>query len=129
MVSDESFAVRIALTHIRAWAGRDWERTRELLAPDVHAVVTTTNGSRPIVELTGVDHDMEPKKAASRLIEPDSLHVVSALGNDTNAPILLTLRIGLGPEGAMVTMARAIAYQLDAAQKIKEKRDEYFIEN
>jgi hypothetical protein len=37
------------------------------------------------------------------------------------------MRIGLGPGGTMVTMARAILYLLDENKKIKEERDEYFI--
>jgi hypothetical protein len=39
----------------------------------------------------------------------------------------VTFRIGLGPGGTMVTMARAILYLLDENKKIKEERDEYFI--
>jgi hypothetical protein len=37
------------------------------------------------------------------------------------------MRIGLGPGGAMVTLARAILILLDENKKIKEERDEYFI--
>jgi len=78
-------------------------------------------------ELTGIDAYMEPKIKAAQLIEPGSVHEVSAIGDESNALILITFRIGLGTGGTMVTMARAILYLLDENKKIKEERDEYFI--
>ena len=35
-------AVKIALAHMDAWSRHDWDKTKELLAPNVHASVTTT---------------------------------------------------------------------------------------
>jgi quinoprotein glucose dehydrogenase len=127
METRDSTAVTIARAHINAWTHHDWEKTRELLAPDVHAVVTTTQPMKAAVELTGIDAYMEPKVKAAQLIEPESIHEISAIGDERNALILMTFRIGLGPGGAMVTMTRAILYLLDENQKIKEERDEYFI--
>ncbi len=121
-------AVTIARAHINAWSHQDWEKTRELLAPNVHAVVTTTqpNGGHSL-ELTGIDAYMEPKIKASQLIEPGSVHEISAIGDESNALILVTMRIGLGPGGTMVTLVRALLYLLDENKKIKEERDQYFI--
>jgi hypothetical protein len=45
----------------------------------------------------------------------------------SNALILVTMRIGLGPGGTMVTLARAILYLLDENKKIKEERDGYLV--
>lgn len=42
MTQQDAPAVAIARAHIEAWSHHDWEKTRELLAPNVHAVVTTT---------------------------------------------------------------------------------------
>lgn len=123
----ESTAITIARAHINAWSHHDWEKTRELLAPNVHAVVTTTQPMKATAELTGIDAYMEPKVKASQLIEPGSVHELSAIGDERNALILITMRIGLGPGGTMVTMARAILYLLDENKKIKEERDEYFV--
>jgi hypothetical protein len=122
-----STAITIARVHINAWTHHDWEKTRELLAPDVYAVVTTTQPRKAPVELTGIDAYMAPKMKAAQLIEPGSVHEISAIGDERNALILITFRIGLGPGGAMVTMARAILYLLDENKKIKEERDEYFV--
>lgn len=120
-------AITIARAHIHAWSHHDWEKTRDLLAPDVHAVVTTTLPMKATAELTGVDAYMGPKIKASQLIEPGSVHEISAIGDERNALILATMRIGLGPDGAMVTMARSLLYLLDENKKIKEERDAYFL--
>lgn len=39
MNRQDSTAIPIARAHRHAWSHRDWEKTRELLAPVVHAVV------------------------------------------------------------------------------------------
>lgn len=127
MNMQDSTAVTIARAHINAWSHQDWEKTRELLAPNVHAVVTTTQPMKAPTELTGIDAYMEPKIKAAQLIEPGSVQEISAIGDERNALILVTFRIGLGPSGTMVTMARAILYLLDENKKIIEERDEYFI--
>ena len=127
MMQQETPAVAVARAHIEAWSHHDWEKTRELLAPNVHAVVTTTLPMKATAELTGIDAYMGPKIKAAQLIEPGSVHEISAIGDESNALILITMRIGLGPGGTMVTMARAILYLLDENKKIKEEREEYSI--
>jgi hypothetical protein len=42
MKMQDSPAVKIALAHIDAWSRHDWDKTKEMLAPNVHAVVTST---------------------------------------------------------------------------------------
>ena len=121
-------AITIALSHIDAWSRHDWEKTKELLAPDVHAWVTNTQpGYARTVEFTGVDEYMTRKIKSAQLIEPGSVQVISTFGDESNALILVTFRIGLGPGGTMVTMARACLYSLDEAKKIKEERDEFLV--
>ncbi len=127
MKTQDSTAVTIARAHINAWSHHDWDKTRELLAPDVHAVVTTTHPMKATAELTGIDAYMGPKIKAAQLIEPGSVHEISAIGDESNALILVTMRIGLGPGGTMVTLARAILYLLDENKKIKEERDGYLV--
>ena len=122
-----STAITIARAHIHAWSHHDWEKTRELLAPNVHAMVTTTLPLKATAELTGIDAYMEPKIKAAQLIEPGSVQEISAIGDERNALILVTMRISLGPGGTMVTLARAMLYSLDENKKIKEERDAYFI--
>jgi hypothetical protein len=84
---EDSPAVAVALAHIDAWSRHDWDKTRELLAPDVHALVASTQpqfgggGS----EFTGVDNYMALKTRAAQLIEPGSVQVVSTIGDHTGA--------------------------------------------
>ncbi len=123
----DSPAVKIALAHIDAWSRHDWDKTKELLAPNVHAVVATTMPNLGGSEFTGVANYMALKVKAAQLIEPGSVHVIGTVGDESNALTLITFRIGLGPDGTMVTMARACLYLLDENKKIKEERDSFFV--
>lgn len=123
-----SSAVTVALTHIDAWSRHDWDKTKELLAPDVHAWVTNTQPNLGrTVEFTGVDEYMARKVKGAQLVEHGSVKVIATFGDESNARILVTFRIGLGPSGTMVTMARACLYSLDDNKKIKEERDEFLV--
>ena len=123
----DSPAVKIALAHIDAWSRHDWDKTRELLAPNVHALVTSTQRDLGGNEFTGIDNYMVRKIKAAQLVEPGSVQVISTIGDERNALILITFRIGLGPGGTMVTMARACLYLLDENKKIKDERDMFFV--
>lgn len=127
MKMQDSPAVKIALAHIDAWSRHDWDKTKELLAPNVHAVVTTTMPNFGGGEITGIDKYMALKVKAAQLIEPGSVQVIGTIGDESNALTLVTFRIGMGPGGSMVTMARACLYLLDENKKIKEERDSFFV--
>jgi uncharacterized protein YndB with AHSA1/START domain len=124
---ETSTAISVARAHIDAWSHHDWDRTRELLAPDVHALVTSTQATFGTAELTGVDAYMEPKIRAAQLIEPGSVREIAAIGDERNAHVLITFRIDLGPGGTMVTMARSCLYLVDEDARIKEERDAWCI--
>jgi ketosteroid isomerase-like protein len=123
----DSQAVRIAVAHIEAWSRHDWDKTRQMLAPDVHAIVTSTQPDRGVSDFTGVDEYMMRKKRGASLIEPGSLQVLATTGDERNAAVLSTFRIALGPAGTMVTMTRSCLYLVDENQKIKEERDSFFV--
>lgn len=53
--------------------------------------------------------------------------MLSTIGDESSALVLMTFRIGLGPGGTLVTMARAGLYRLDANMKIQEERDQFFL--
>jgi uncharacterized protein YndB with AHSA1/START domain len=123
----DSPATKIALAHAEAWSHHDWNTTRELLAPNVHALVTTTLPNRDTAEFTGIDKYMELKRKAAQLIEPGSLQVLSAIGDEHNALTLSTFKIAMGPGGTMVTMVRASLYLIDENKKIIDERDQFFV--
>jgi len=127
MTTQNSTAISVARAHTDARSNHNWEITRELLAPDVHAWVTSTQVDFGTAELTGIDAYMKPKIKAAQLIEPGSVHEISAIGDERNALILVTFRIGLGPGGTMVTMARSCLYLLDENEKITEERDAFYV--
>ena len=125
MKIQDSPAIAIALAHIDAWSNHNWDKTKDLLAQNVHAVVTNTQPK--FGEYTGIDDYMKVKVKAAQLIEPGSVQILSAIGDESNALIMVTFRIAMGPGGAMVTMARTGLYSLDENKKIKEERDSFFI--
>ncbi len=127
MKMQDSQAVKIALAHIDAWSHHDWDKTKELLAPNVHALVTSTMPNFGGGEITGIDNYMARKVKAAQLIEPGSVQVIGTIGDESNALTLVTFRIGMGPGGSMVTMARSCLYLLDEGKKIKEERDSFFL--
>ena len=127
MNMQDSVAVTIARTHINAWSHQDWEKTRDLVAPNVHVAATSTQPMLPSGEASGIDKYMERLIQTVQVIEPGSVQVISAIGDESNALVLETLRIGLGPGGTMVTLARASLYLLDENKKIIEERDEFCI--
>ena len=87
----------------------------------------TLRASPRLRQNLGAKDYMERLIKSVQLIEPGSVHVISAIGDESKALILETLRIGLGPGGTMVTMARTGLYLLDENKKIKEERDSFFV--
>jgi hypothetical protein len=73
MTMKDSPAVKVALAHIDAWTHHDWDKTRELLAPNVHAIVTTTQPGFGDADLKGVDSYMPPKPKRRASSSPEAL--------------------------------------------------------
>lgn len=93
-------AVTTALAHIEAWSHHDWEKTRDLLSPTVHAWVTNTQpGFARMAELTGIDDYMPRKIKSAQLIEPGSVQIIATFGDGRHAMVLVTFRIATGPSG------------------------------
>src|SRR5450755_453792 len=93
----DSAAVAIALAHIDAWSRHDWDKTRELLAPDVHALVASTQPQFGGSEFAGIDNYMARKTKGAQLVEPGSVEVLSTIGDHTGALVTIAFRIRLGP--------------------------------
>jgi hypothetical protein len=127
MNMQNSAAIATALAHMDAWSCQNWDKTKELLSPNVHVVVATTQPNLGGSEFTGIGNYMTRKLKAAKLIEPGSVQVLSAIGDESNALIMTTFRIGLGPGGTMMKMARACFYLLDANKKITEERDVFSV--
>lgn len=126
-VMQNSPAVTVALEHIQAWSHHDRNKTRAMLAPDVHALITSPQREIGTNEFTGIDRYMDLKTKAASLVEPGSVEVLGAVGDETTALTLVTFRIAMGPNGSLVTMARSCLYLLDQNKKIKDERDSFFV--
>ena len=126
-IMQDSPAVNVALAHIEAWSHHDWDKTRAMLAPDVHALITSTQREIGTNEFTGIDKYMDLKTRAARLVEPGSVQVLGTVGDENTALTLVTFRIAMGPNGSLVTMARSCLYLLNENKKIKDERDSFFV--
>jgi hypothetical protein len=126
-IMQNSPAVKVALAHIEAWSHHDWDQTRAMLAPDVHALITSTQREIGTNEFTGIDKYMALKTRAASLVEPESVQVLGTVGDENTALTLVTFRIAMGPNGSLVTMARSCLYLLDEHKKIKDERDSFFV--
>ena len=78
-------------------------------------------------EFTGINDYMARKTKGAQFVEPGSVQVLSTIGDENNALIMVTFRISLGPGGTVVTMSRSCLYLIDENRKIKDERDEFFV--
>jgi len=122
----DSPAVGVARAHVEAWSNHAYESARELMADDVKVITTTT---QPImkqdVNTTGLDDYMRGLKEFAQTVEPGSARVISSIGDDRNALIVVTVKAALGP-GAKATLTAARLYLLDEKGKIKSERVIFF---
>jgi len=126
-IMQNSPAAKVALAHIEAWSHHDWDKTRAMLAPDVHALITSTQREIGTNEFKGIDKYMALKMRAASLVEPESVQVLGTVGDEDTALTLVTFRIAMGANGSLVTMARSCLYLLDENKKIKDERDSFFV--
>ena len=64
-MNQNSWAVTITLAHIDAWSHHDWDKTKEMLAANIHAIVTSTQPRFGGSEFTGIEKYMELKTKAA----------------------------------------------------------------
>jgi hypothetical protein len=110
-LSSNSSAVNVARAHIEAWAKHDWDSAREALTPDVKVQVTTTGPFPPPVSTVGVEDYMVGLQAFAGAVVPGSAKELAAIGDETNALVLLNVDadFGMGP----TTLPGARLYLLD----------------
>ncbi|SRR5712691_2586633 len=123
----ESPAVAIARAHVQAWAGKNYDTARSMLAPDVHVIAMSTNPALPHTDLTGADEYMTGLTAYAQPIVPGSLRVLSTAGDERNALVTLTVQMAGGPFGAGATAPCARLYLLDENDKIKVEQVIFYV--
>jgi hypothetical protein len=122
----ESPAVAVARAHVQAWASKDYETTRSMLAPDVHVIATTANPALPQTDLTGADAYMEGLVAFADPIVPGSVHELASAGDERNALLLLDLQMAGGPFGAGAQAPCARLYLVEDG-KIKTEQVIFYV--
>ncbi|HXW33016.1 MAG TPA: hypothetical protein VEJ87_00435 [Acidimicrobiales bacterium] len=124
-VQTDSAAVKIARSHIDAWAKKDWATARIALASDVHVVVSSTNPELPVTDTVGPDDYMVGLEMWAGNIAPGSVKEISAVGDEKNALITLTVEADFG--FGRVVSPGARLYLLDDDNKIAIERVIFFL--
>lgn len=122
----EGAAVTVARAHIDAWSHHDWARSRESLAPDVHVTAMTTQPGIPPTDLVGVDRYMAGLKQFATPIVPGSAKVLSAVGDDHNALVIVTAKMA-GPNGTTIVLRGARLYLVGDDKRIKAEQVLFYL--
>jgi len=118
----ESKAVKVALSHIKAWSNRNYEEARRHLSKDVHVIVNTTQPVMSATDTVGIDKYMDGLVKFGEIIAPGSAEIMSSIGDEQNALIMVSVQATVGPGGAKLPLVGGRLYLLDDAGKIKEER-------
>jgi hypothetical protein len=110
-------AVAIARAHVEAWSNHDFDTARNALAPDVRVTATTTQPMMSPTDLTGAEDYMIGLTQFARAVAPGSLRILSSIGDERNALLMLTVEADFGAGKAALPGARL--YLLDENDKIK----------
>lgn len=123
----DSPALGIARAHIEAWSAKDYDKTRGMLAPNVHVTATSTVAAMQPTDLTGPDAYMQGLIAFADPIVPGSVQELGAVGDERNALVLLDLEVAGGPFGAGVHAPCARLYQTDSDGKITIEQIVFYV--
>ena len=124
--NQQSPAVAVARAHVEAWSSKDFDKARSLLAPDIRVTATTTAPYPPDTDLTGVDDYMAGLVAYAQPIVPGSLRVLSSVGDDTNALLMLTMTMTGGPFGEAADAPCSRLYLIEDG-KIKTEKIVFYV--
>jgi hypothetical protein len=123
----DSPALAIARAHVETWASKDYDKTRSMLAADVHITATSTFAAMRATDLTGPDAYMQGLVAFADPIVPGSVRELGAVGDERNALILLDLELAGGPFGTGVHAPCARLYQTDTEGKIRIEQIVFYV--
>lgn len=117
-MSAQTPAITLANAHIEDWSNHDFDAARASLADDVKVAITSTNPTLPETRTSGIDDYMTGLIAFAQAVVPGSARVLSAVGDERNALIMLTVRAAFPPSGQEVTLPGARLYLLDENERI-----------
>ena len=123
-VNTDSPAVAVARAHVEAWSNHDFEAARAGLAADVTVDSTTTQPIMAPTHLTGAGPYMQGLTYFAQTVIPGSAVILSAVGDERNALLSLTVEADLGQGKVVLPGARL--YLLDDDDKIKAEQVIFF---
>jgi hypothetical protein len=126
-MSTQARAVALANAHVENWSNHDFDAARASLADDVKVAITSTNPTLPETRTSGIDEYMAGLLTFAQAVVPGSAHVVSAMGDERNALITLTVRAAFPPSGQEVTLPGARLYLLDENGKIASEQVIFYL--
>jgi hypothetical protein len=127
-MSAQATAVTLATAHIEGWSNHDFDSARAGVADDVKVSVTSTNPTLPETRTSGIDDYMTGLIAFGQAVVPGSVRVLSAIGDERNALIMLTIRAAFPPSGQEVTLPGARLYLLDENEKIASEQVIFYLD-
>jgi hypothetical protein len=122
----ESPALTVARAHVEAWAKKDWDTARAMLAPDVRVIAITTAPYPSPTDLTGADDYMKGLVAFAGPIVPGSVRELAGAGDERNALLMLDLQVSGGPFGAGTPAPCARLYLIEDG-KIKTEQVIFYV--
>jgi hypothetical protein len=120
-------AIELAKAHIEGWSNHDFDSARAGVADDVKVAVTSTNPTLPVTRTSGIDDYMTGLIAFAQAVVPGSARVLSAIGDERNALITLTVRAAFPPSGQEVTLPGARLYLVDGNDKIASEQVIFYL--
>jgi hypothetical protein len=123
-VTTDSPAVAVALAHIKAWTNHDFDTARTGLAPEVKVTATTTLPIMEPTDLTGADDYMAGLISFAKAVTPGSARILTSVGDDRNALVMLTVEADFGT--GKVTLPGARLYLLDDDNRIQAEQVVFF---
>jgi hypothetical protein len=127
-MSAQATAVTLATAHIEGWSNHDFDSARAGVADDVKVSVTSTHPTLPETRTSGIDDYMTGLIAFGQAVVPGSVRVLSAIGDERNALIMLTIRAAFPPSGQEVTLPGARLYLLDENEKIASEQVIFYLD-
>jgi hypothetical protein len=126
-MSAQAPAITLAKAHIEGWSNHDFESARAGVADDVEVAITSTNPTLPVTRTSGIDDYMTGLIAFAQAVVPGSARVLSAIGDERNALITLTVRAAFPPSGQEVTLPGSRLYLLDGDDKIASEQVIFYL--
>jgi hypothetical protein len=127
-MSAQAPAITLANAHIENWSNHNFDAARASLADGIEVAITSTNPTLPETRTAGIEDYMAGLITFAQAVVPGSARVLSAIGDERNALITLTVKAAFPPSGRDVTLPGARLYRLDENDKIASEQVIFYLD-